>query len=133
MFDSNFVQMTVIYAHPHHPICILYKQYRFSPRRHTGSNIPFLYQLLQLQFEFHQFWCTHAVRDLESRTDPKVISMEKSRSRFKGNSGISSRNSSFNYSIMGKSSMHCFLLDSMSRMFTENNLYPFLMHFLLVR
>ena len=54
VLDSHFVQLTVINAHLHRTIFLLHKKYRCSPRGHTGSDIPFLYQLLQLHFEFHQ-------------------------------------------------------------------------------
>ena len=55
--------------------------------------------------------------------------MENSRSRFGGNLGISSGNTSLISSRMRKYSMHCSLSDSTSRMFIANNLQPFLTHF----
>ena len=67
VLDSHFVQLAVIDAHLHRTILLIYEQYRCSQRRHTGSDIPFLYQLLQLLFEFHQLRCTHAVRGFGSR------------------------------------------------------------------
>ena len=66
--------------------------------------------------------------DLEDRTYAGVSWMEKSRSHFGGNPGISLRNTSLNFSRMGKSSMRCSLSDSMSWMFTEKNFQPFLTH-----
>ena len=67
--------------------------------------------------------------DFESETDPGVNSMEKSRSRFRGNPGISSGNASLNSTRIGNSMCYS-LLASMSWIFTENKLNPFLMHFL---
>ena len=43
VLDSHFVQLTVISAHPHRTIFLVYEQYRWSPRRHTRSDIPLLY------------------------------------------------------------------------------------------
>ena len=40
---SHFVQLTVINAHLHHTILLLYEQNWCSPRRHTRLDIPFLY------------------------------------------------------------------------------------------
>ena len=62
VLDGHFVKLVVIYAHPHCTVLILYEKYQYSPRGHTGSYISLLNQLLQLQFEFHQLSCAHAVR-----------------------------------------------------------------------
>ena len=65
---------------------------------------------------------------LEGGTDPGVSSMENSRSRFGGNPRISLGNTYLNSTRMGKYSMYCSFSYSMSQMFTENNLQPFLTH-----
>ena len=66
---------------------------------------------------------------LEVETDPDVSLVENSRSCFRGNIGISSRITSLNSSRMVKSSIRCSLSDSMSQIFTANNLQPFLTDF----
>ena len=55
--------------------------------------------------------------------------MENYRSRFGGNPGISSGNTSLNSTRNGNSSMSCSLWSSMSPMFTAKKLQPFLTHF----
>ena len=65
---------------------------------------------------------------LDSSIDPGVSSMEKYRSRFEYNPGISLRNMCLNSSRMGKYSMHFSLSGSTSQMLTAKTLQPFLTH-----
>ena len=66
VLDGHFFKLAVIDAHPHRTILLLYKKHRCSLRRNTWLDISFLNQLLQLQFEFHQIWCTDATRVFQS-------------------------------------------------------------------
>ena len=59
--------------------------------------------------------------------------MKKSRSCFGGNPGISSGNTSLNFSRTGKYYMRCSLSDSSSQNVTVNNLQPFLAHFFICK
>ena len=60
----DFVQLSVINTQSECTIFLLYKQNWCSLRRHAGSDILLIQQLLQLHLQLYHFWCTHSVECL---------------------------------------------------------------------
>ena len=68
VFDGDFIESSVVNAHPLRLVFLLHKNHRSTPGGSTRTYVPLFFQLFQLFLYFGQFICCHTVGSLVQRS-----------------------------------------------------------------